>query len=156
MRGVREAIEATEGREQRERGMTYVFLYTPHNRFQSPPNVKLCRAAVADGGRSVGFHQCSRKATVWDGQIGYCAIHNPIAVEAKRKAEAEKYNRESAVNRKKYEIEKREREVLAEAKARVKDLDKHLYVAVVALIAKEQELEQLVKESSKQTSGAST
>jgi hypothetical protein len=54
------------------------------------PDFTLCCEEVADGGRSVLSHQCSKpNGKGPDG--AYCATHNPDAVAARRKKSAEKY-----------------------------------------------------------------
>lgn len=49
---------------------------------------EFCRASVHDGGRSPTFHQCCRKPKVFrevDGKTyGFCAIHDPVALDVKR------------------------------------------------------------------------
>jgi len=58
------------------------------------PDMANCRAAVHDGGRWPGFHQCTRKVKVTrevnhHGKIvemGYCKQHDPVAVKAKADA----------------------------------------------------------------------
>lgn len=50
-----------------------------------------CCAAVHDGGRSVGFHQCSFKPKHWYGSLGYCTKHDPNNVLAERHRRDEEY-----------------------------------------------------------------
>ena len=46
-----------------------------------------CKEMVHSGGRSVSFHQCSRKAV----KDGYCRIHHPEAVKARQEKADERY-----------------------------------------------------------------
>lgn len=38
-------------------------IYTPHTAFKAKVDLTRCRAAVHEGGRGVGFHQCTKKGT---------------------------------------------------------------------------------------------
>jgi hypothetical protein len=69
------------------------------------PSPKYCAAAVHDGGRSVGHHQCSRKPKVKrlvkvgdraPKVYGFCSLHDPVVVQKKRKEKSEKFEREWA------------------------------------------------------------
>lgn len=82
----RETIRRVETEEQaREVQRPHVSHWSKH-----PHLPKYCCAAVHDGGRSVGFHQCGRKPKHWYGSLGYCNQHDPNAVlERREKNEAE-------------------------------------------------------------------
>lgn len=64
------------------------------------PSPKYCAAAVPDGGRSVSFHQCGHKPkvkrTVKGKEYGFCAIHDPVVVDRRRKERHVKYDAASA------------------------------------------------------------
>jgi len=61
---------------------------------------KRCRVSVADGGRSVTSHQCTRKPVVFrelddpKGTFGFCKIHDPVVVAEKRRVEEARWQRE--------------------------------------------------------------
>jgi len=63
--------------------------YRPHSPCDAPIDPERCRHAVSNGGRSVDFHQCTRKAV----KDGYCRLHHPDAV-TKRNREAERRRQE--------------------------------------------------------------
>lgn len=72
------------------------------------PDLARCRASVPDGGRSVMFHQCAKKAAVYRDvvvdqeeakgvqNIGFCAVHDPVKVAEKRAAQDAAYRAETA------------------------------------------------------------
>jgi hypothetical protein len=54
-----------------------------------------CRAAVHEGGRMVGFHQCQKAGHVEVDGVWLCKIHDPAAVAARRAASDAKYAKQS-------------------------------------------------------------
>ena len=51
----------------------------------------MCSERVPNDGRSVGFHNCSRKAKVWNDGAGYCTQHDPERVKARRAESARQW-----------------------------------------------------------------
>lgn len=60
------------------------------------PDARWCAGSVHEGGRGVGFYQCSRRPTVTEHGYGWCKQHAPSAVEARRAASNAKYEADSA------------------------------------------------------------
>lgn len=68
-------------------------------RFGNPYlNPNKCARAVPDGGRSPTFHQCNRKPkvtrTVKGKEYGFCATHDPVALNEKYLQRQAKWERE--------------------------------------------------------------
>lgn len=73
------------------------------------PSPKYCATAIPNGGRSVGFHQCSFKPKIYrmvqgvrggpSKSYGFCSIHDPVVVLRKRADNAAKWKRESEERR---------------------------------------------------------
>jgi len=52
------------------------FVHIPRGGFyKGELNSNYCSTSVPDGGRSVSFHQCKRKATKTLGDYGWCGMH---------------------------------------------------------------------------------
>lgn len=99
------------------------FRYKPHWPHQTIDEAR-CRAAVADGGRSVGFHQCRRKPTSGE----WCKQHDPVRLAAKRQAEIEEWKRADAARAERSKREAVEREHAA----RVAELERAVVEAALA------------------------
>lgn len=61
---------------------------SPHtsNYYNRPHDPARCCASVHDEGRSVTFHQCTRRPVIHYGALGYCRQHDPDAVLKARDA----------------------------------------------------------------------
>ncbi len=72
-------------------------LYAPFGYMPNPVDPDNCRAAVHNGGRAPGFHQCYRKPKVQrkvqgeKGKVGFCTQHDPEVVAAREKARSDEY-----------------------------------------------------------------
>lgn len=51
------------------------WLYKPHGHKHAPLTRETCAYAVADGGRLVTFHQCTRRPTETIDGYGFCRQH---------------------------------------------------------------------------------
>ncbi len=58
--------------------------------YDHPPKQGRCRKAVSNGSRSFSWHQCYRKVVKGE----WCTIHHPSAVEARRAASRDKWEKE--------------------------------------------------------------
>lgn len=76
-----------------------------------------CIAKVADGGRSVGFHQCSRMATQERNGKPYCSTHDPEKVAEHRRQRREKLEAESKEKNALWEKERRTSRFIADVQA---------------------------------------
>jgi len=72
-----------------------LFSYRPHSLYDNPIDMDNCRASVANGGRSVGFHQCMRKGYIEEEEKLWCKTHAPSTMAAKRQTANEKYQEET-------------------------------------------------------------
>lgn len=72
-----------------------------------------CRESVADGGRSVGFHQCGKLAT----RDGYCGLHHPDAVQKRHAERDARYDRETQLRDAQWAVRDKERDVVNAALA---------------------------------------
>ncbi len=60
--------------------------------YNEPHDPAQCCVSVHEGGRGVGFYQCSKKPTIWRdvlhkgklAHLGYCGTHDPVKVAARR------------------------------------------------------------------------
>lgn len=77
--------------------------YTPRSPYGSL-RAGYCCASVADGGRSVDFHQCSRKVVIEYGVLGYCRQHDPAAIRAKKEEDERRMAKEAAARRRRERI----------------------------------------------------
>jgi hypothetical protein len=74
-------------------------VWTPNFGRPGAHDPKYCCEAVAEGGRSALFYQCRNKVrqtrdVLWHGKpvtLGYCNVHDPVKVKAKREARDAKY-----------------------------------------------------------------
>lgn len=96
-----------------ERPYTAAIFRTPH----SPTN---CCAAVY--GERVQPWQCSRKPAVWYGDLGYCKQHDPAATLRRREERNARYKAESDREMRKWEEQKRLRDLNAAALAAIKEI----------------------------------
>ena len=69
------------------------FKYKPHGLYARPISPARCPASVPNGGRSPGFHQCSRKPAA-GGE--WCHQHDPETVRKRDAARAIRWKEEEA------------------------------------------------------------
>lgn len=80
-------------------------IYSPHNRFRATVDMTKCRRNVAEGGRSVLFHQCTRKGkhewidTEAGGTYLFCKVHHPAEVAKRDAAGRAKWNKKLATEK---------------------------------------------------------
>lgn len=104
-------------------------MYWPHEK-PWEPRPGTCRASVHDGGRSVGFHQCSRKVTVerevsLKGKavtIGYCRQHDPVEVARRTRERDAKWRAEWDERDRKHKEHQRQRELEAAALTAIREI----------------------------------
>ena len=70
------------------------FVWTP-GWGEDQVDMALCRASVADGGRSMRVHQCSRKGVVKEDGVLWCRQHAPSAEATRREKRDRKWQLES-------------------------------------------------------------
>ncbi len=74
-----------------------------------------CSQSVADGGRSISFHRCSRRGIQVHNGKKYCKQHYPPFVVQKGKEDRQKWEREWTIKQLGWKLIKAEREVLDKA-----------------------------------------
>lgn len=78
----------------------HTFIYQKQRLFDRPVQLDQCRASVANGGRSVGVHQCTKLGKKpWtdpkDGEVYlFCTNHHPDDVAVREKARAVAWHQE--------------------------------------------------------------
>lgn len=83
------------------------FEYRPRCKGQTI-DTNRCKAAVHDGGRSVSFHQCTRKP--W--RDGWCKQHHPDTEATRDKERRARWEMESRARRREAQINAARREAL--------------------------------------------
>lgn len=91
---------------------------------RAPHNPDFCCASIHDEGRSVGFHQCRNRPKYWYGALGYCGIHDPNRVKARREASDAKVRRELEESAERVRRADRKRRFLEECEAAVRFIAK--------------------------------
>jgi hypothetical protein len=88
-----------------------------------------CRESVHDTGRSVGYHQCSRKATVFEDveiqgglgpetvKMGFCKQHSLQAQQAREDARNEEANRKARAEEMYWKIRRTRESIVKEVMA---------------------------------------
>lgn len=114
-----------------EAGHLFAPRFMPKDAPPFVPEPGRCRAAVHEGGRSVGFYQCTRKSKVTrtvltrNGQtaeVEYCRTHDPVAVKAKAEKWRADFDAKGARERAHFAELKRQKDLGAAAIAALKQI----------------------------------
>lgn len=73
------------------------------------PSPEFCCASVHNGGRSVSFHQCTRKPKNWYGTLGYCDTHDPNKFRERRDKKQAEWQAKWNYSNRLHEFESRQR-----------------------------------------------